>query len=420
MRFLLIPLLFTTLLQARPRHHFLWVVDNSGSMQKQREIIAKNIPEFLTRLQKYGIHEYRMGVTTTDNFTLGGKLVSDKMVSNEDKDPATEFSQLLKAVPDSSTSFWEQGLEASKGVAERFLVRNEPLILIFVSDEDDYSCQDDCYGPEPENNSQWKAHPVERYIDYYNSLKKQFNVDVSAFPIIGVPEGICQVASLGLRYMKLRASLETNIGVNGSICDQDLAQSVLQIAEKVGTPDIGVPSWTQNPIKLNVLEKVPFFLDLTSFVKGNQLVFSIISAPFWAAISPSGTVFGTPPSESLGENHFVVRAMNSVGNSADAKLILEVTHTNQIPHWETDPIDLGELKVGEQFYFDLSKHATDPDNDPMNFVLLSGPIFLKLDHGILSGIPKMGDLGKGGFTARVFDMLHSGASDVRIVYQVVK
>lgn len=420
MRYLLITLLtLSTLVHAKPKHHFLWVMDNSGSMNDRRQTVNKNISIFIDKLATYGITEYEMGITTTDVFTFGGKLVSDKIISSASTNPKEEFNKVVNSIEDSSTSFWEQGLEASKLVADRMVVPNEPLVIIFVTDADDYSCAEECHGVEPEHNNTWKAFPIERYTDFYSGLKKSHGVDVTVFPIVGLPAGLCPIESFGLRYMKLRAGLPTN-GVNGSICNSEIEKALDQIPVKLSEP-VTLPAWTHNPLKVNALAKMPLFQDLSPFAIGNNLTFSIVSGPSWAVISPLGTLSGTPDSANIGENQFVVRITNTQGVNADTALVIAVSQTNEIPKWNVEYLDLGTVKVGQPFQLDVSKFAVDPDGDKMSFVLVSGPAWLRMSiDGVLSGIPSKNDVGHSKFTARVFDSFHSAASDITVYSNVTE
>lgn len=52
---------------------FIWVVDNSGSMEDELDNVAKTVEKFATRLKSSGI-SYRVGVTTTDAYLVDERM----------------------------------------------------------------------------------------------------------------------------------------------------------------------------------------------------------------------------------------------------------------------------------------------------------------------------------------------------------
>jgi len=104
---------------------------------------------------------------------------------------------------------------------------NVPLVIVFLTDEEDYSCDQNCFGPEPENNSGWVAHPLSRYSDYYGQAAN----DVSIFPIVGTTASSCSVASDGDRYKQIQETIGQ--GSTGSICLADLPTSYQKIAQTI-------------------------------------------------------------------------------------------------------------------------------------------------------------------------------------------
>lgn len=223
------------------KYDFLWVFDNSGSMQSRRDFVKDNMQTFLNILNSRKAIDFQMAVVTTDLFNDNGALVQSpggmKVVkSAESANPVADMASIINNISDSPTSFWEQGLEnAYQAIFQHraeFSREGVPLVVIFLTDEEDWSCKDDCIGVEPENNPDWKAWPMSRYIDFFKNVKKAENTDIHVFPIVGVDAELCDVASLGTRYMQLEAAL-TDISVSGSICNSDLRTSYENIAHTI-------------------------------------------------------------------------------------------------------------------------------------------------------------------------------------------
>lgn len=213
---------------------FLWVFDNSGSMTERRAAVVANMKEFLEILQSHHAFPYKMGVTTVDMFTDQGKLIASKsgkkIVDSTSEDPVKDFMEIVDNISDSATSFWEQGLESAYQAIQRepalFQKKDSLLNIIIVSDSNDYSCKDDCYGVEPENNPNWKQHPTSRYIEYFKLLTDA-NTKVSVFPMVGTVDAPCFIESVGARYIET----VTGYGFVGSICNSHFKLKLLQIAD---------------------------------------------------------------------------------------------------------------------------------------------------------------------------------------------
>lgn len=223
---------------------FLWVLDNSGSMKPHRDFIRDNMQNFVNILTSRKAVDYQMSVTDTDMFSHNGSLVAGaggiKVVkSKESKNPIADFASIVNNVVDSPTSFWEQGLEAGYQAVyqygSQFSRSGVPLVVIMVSDEEDYSCQSNCFGVEPEHNPDWVAFPVSRYKDYFKGKKKAESSYVHFFPIIGQAGHPCSPASYGLRYESVAEGVDEgksgNIAFSGSICPSELAASYNKIAQ---------------------------------------------------------------------------------------------------------------------------------------------------------------------------------------------
>lgn len=220
------------------KYDFLWVFDNSGSMKERRDFVKDNLQTFMNILNSRKAIDFQMAVTTTDIFTHAGSLVQspsgqEVVKSAESTNPVAEMAAIINNVQNSPTSFWEQGLESAYQAVyqhgAKFSRPGVPLVVIFLTDEEDWSCKDDCFGVEPENNTNYKPWPVSRYIEYFQNVKKAENTDLHVFPIVGIDANLCDVASLGNRYMQVATELG-GLSVSGSICNSDLKESYENVA----------------------------------------------------------------------------------------------------------------------------------------------------------------------------------------------
>jgi len=232
---------FATSLSAKTKHNFLWVVDNSGSSQSLRKITAESFEEFNRLLKQEGSIEFKSGVTTTDFFSHQGKLVSfdgHTIVDSQAPTAVKDFGNLLSAVQDTMTSFWEQGLESSlaalEGEGNLLLEKGVPLSVIYITDENDYSCKDECFGVEPEHNETWVPHSMERYTAYFRRLAQTEYIPVSIYPMVATEDSPCTLASLGARYQDLQKALGN--GFTASVCPSLLKENILKVARDVIKP----------------------------------------------------------------------------------------------------------------------------------------------------------------------------------------
>jgi len=273
--------------QTESSYDFLWVLDNSGSMKPRRDYLKNNLDSFLETVNSRKAINYQMAVVTTDAFHDNGALVKtaggmEVVKSATSANPTSEFSDLVNSIVDSPTSFWEQGLENSYQAivknASKFSRAGVPLVVVYLTDENDYSCESSCWGAEPENNTTWKEFDVNRYLDFFKIYKKNEGTEVVMFPIVGISQDKCTVASLGSRYVTISGSLE-GFGKSGSICDADLAESYNNIAKiiadrgnvfQLSTP--AVASSVQ--VYVNNVPQDPAVANYTFDVAQNAVVFN--------------------------------------------------------------------------------------------------------------------------------------------------
>jgi len=149
----------------------LWIIDNSGSMRVFQQSLSNNIGSFMTAFVQTGA-DYRMAVITTDNYNFNTII--------EPTTPNAEVALANLVVQGTFGSGLETGLEEaymslSSGPAApggSFFREDSTLVLIFVSDEPDYSA------------GSWN-----QYISFYDNLKTPGNF--VPYGVIGDPPSGC-------------------------------------------------------------------------------------------------------------------------------------------------------------------------------------------------------------------------------------
>lgn len=222
--------------------NFLWVLDNSGSMTARRQYIADNIGTFISNLTGKKAIQFTMSVTDTDFFSHAGQLIPDQngnlVISNSTHpDVATRFAKMVANVTDSPTSFWEQPRESMYAAlvndGSKFLDKDAALAVIIVTDERDWSCKANCFGVEPENNTNWVPWEDARYSSLLSNLRGNQAADVTVFPIVGLNQTDCAVASVSDNIVSLAKAMG-GVSTSGSICDDKLGASYQAIAKTFG------------------------------------------------------------------------------------------------------------------------------------------------------------------------------------------
>ncbi len=137
-----------------PTVDILWVVDNSCSMQDERNALALNFPLFMEYFVDSG-SDYHIGVVSTDMGPLGphaGKLQEEngvRWITPDTPNAVQVFTQMAAEINGSLTSGSEQGRTAAYTALETLgdgwnagFLRDDPeayLHITVVSDEDDSS-----------------------------------------------------------------------------------------------------------------------------------------------------------------------------------------------------------------------------------------------------------------------------------------
>lgn len=220
---------------------FLWVIDNSLSMEDIHKFLRQNLKGFVRKLQERRNIDWQMAVTLTDVDGSAGALVSGKnsavVVRSTDADPFGVWDSIIANIRDSRTAGFEKGIEASRLAIlkhhELFSRHGVPLAIIYVSDEDDQSGDKRGVIRSPDN-----LIPIASYVSFFNRFKKITASDVLLYPIVHLqsqqdgnfcdPINDRNARARGSRYIALQRSLKS--GSSQSICSSQLASSIETVA----------------------------------------------------------------------------------------------------------------------------------------------------------------------------------------------
>ena len=164
----------THLQEERAILDILWVVDDSGSMNRFQTSLSANIGLFVQAFVSTGA-DYRMAVITTTHSMIGN--IIDSSTQNPEAAIAAEV------VVGVGGAGWELGLEksrdalsnpASAGVGGAFLRADADLIVIYVSDEPDYGAG-------------WTS-----YIHFFDGIKPLGHF--TPYAVIGDPPSGCSAS----------------------------------------------------------------------------------------------------------------------------------------------------------------------------------------------------------------------------------
>ncbi len=161
----------------------LWVIDNSGSMNQFQTSLSTNISSFITAFAQTGA-DYHMGVITTDRWSIS------TILTPQTPNVEQELGNLV--VQGTYGSGMEKGIEmshralssaTSAGPGSAFFREDATLVVIYVSDEQDWS------------NPGWNS-----YINFFDNLKPagQF-----------VPYGVISDVPGGCQYTMFNGALRT-------------------------------------------------------------------------------------------------------------------------------------------------------------------------------------------------------------------
>ncbi len=122
----------------------LFVIDNSGSMGSNQTNIKNNFDTFMSAFNAAGV-SYQIALITTDNSDFVGGVITNSTV-----DPVTEFNDQIDSIGTRGSAY-EKGLwfayestttgDASPGSSTGFFRSASRLVVVYVSDEPDFSHQ---------------------------------------------------------------------------------------------------------------------------------------------------------------------------------------------------------------------------------------------------------------------------------------
>ncbi len=226
-------------------YDFLWVIDNSPSMAPKRQYVADNMSSFLNTLNSRKAVDYQMAVTNVDQFTTAGGLITGNagqtvVKSATSATPSIDFAALVNNISSSGTSFWEQGLisayTAINNSGSSFIRNGVPLVVIFLTDDDDWSCKQmangstSCSGVQAENNPDVILYDTGFFINFFRNFKASQNTDTTVFPVVGLANSSCSVERVGTKYKEV-AEKVGGFSATGSICLSDIGTSMQNIAQ---------------------------------------------------------------------------------------------------------------------------------------------------------------------------------------------
>jgi hypothetical protein len=186
----------------------LFVIDNSGSMGVWQTALTDNFNSFISVFAVTGV-DYQIAVITTDSPDFRGPILTDATIDLE-----TEFT--VQAIAGTYGSAMEKGLHYAElttltgGDAEPgsdFLREDAKLIIIFVSDEKDWSSKTD---------TEYEAH--------FKSLKASDSMVVTHAVVGDSPSGCSSTTSSWARADYGEGYIEVSALTGGefvSICSSD-------------------------------------------------------------------------------------------------------------------------------------------------------------------------------------------------------
>ena len=202
----------------------LWVIDNSGSMNPFQQALADNISDFMT-IFLAASPDYHMAFITTDDYQFQGF----GQIDNSTQNPELMASSTLSTIGIGGSGH-EKGIEYSKkatsasGPASEvsgFLRPDATLVVIYVSDEPDYS------------TGGWN-----NYVSHFSALKDPDKLHMIS--IVGDdPQGcIFSYNNLNRNVQYGEGYIDITNYFNGtvySLCSQDWGLQMQDLAETVSS-----------------------------------------------------------------------------------------------------------------------------------------------------------------------------------------
>jgi hypothetical protein len=186
-----------------------------------------------------------MAVTNVDNFKTPGVLIASNsgltvVKSATSANPVADFQSIIVNDVNTPDAFWEQGMiqayQAIQNSGSTFMRNGVPLVVIIMSDDDDWSCkqmvngQSSCSGIQPENNPDVILYSTTFFINFFQNIKTGQNTTTTIFPITGTADADCTVERVGLRY-RFVASQVGGDTTAGGLCPDQIGNSLNAVAQ---------------------------------------------------------------------------------------------------------------------------------------------------------------------------------------------
>jgi len=244
------------LLASNPVADIIWVVDESGSMNDNRQDVANNAKDFFSRAVKSGL-DFRIAVTGVDSGTgygyFPGKFCSSTSTNKYDSGGTDRFltssEQTIFAACAKNPPGYEGGSEYGMLNAKQAVVRHLPraannpakirpgatLVIIHATDEFpngasiSYSYSKTCQLP---SSMQSKVNGwAKQYIDFFQGKDPQYGTQAKAIMhmIGGVCNNTCN-AQIGHGYNEV---VNATNGTKADVCQKNLGTSMQIIIDSI-------------------------------------------------------------------------------------------------------------------------------------------------------------------------------------------
>ncbi len=136
-------------------------------------------------------------------------------------------------------------------------------------------------------------------------------------------------------------------------------------------------------------------------IDGDALTYTARVLPGWLTFNASTQVLSaTPGDEDVGDQHVTIRVSDG-SLHADQTFVISVSYGNHAPIFTSDPAT--SIVVGESYVYTI--RAQDIDGDVLSYSapVLPGWLTFYPSTNVVSGIPRVADLGRHNVTVRVSD-----------------
>ena len=84
-------------------------------------------------------------------------------------------------------------------------------------------------------NGDWIPYEENFYVSFFQQMKHDSNTDVSLFAVLANVAQTCDTYAPGLRYRRVMARFKPDEYLEGSICPNDIHDSLINIARQLST-----------------------------------------------------------------------------------------------------------------------------------------------------------------------------------------